>query len=89
MEPRTASTTGPRPLRYRLVVEGRLDESWAGWFDCECFQSEGDRTVMEVEVIDQAQLHAVLLRVHDLHLRLVSATRLERSKSIPSEGGTP
>jgi hypothetical protein len=89
MEPQTASATEPRLLRYRLVVEGRLDESWANWFDSEYFRSEGDRTVMEVEVIDQAQLHAVLIRVHDLHLRLVSATRLERSESIPSEGGTP
>jgi hypothetical protein len=55
-----------------------MDGSWAGWFDCIDFRSVGDRTVLEIEVLDQAQLHSVLRRVHDLNLRLVSVARVGR-----------
>jgi hypothetical protein len=89
MDERPSAITEPQPFRYRLAIDGRLDASWAGWFDSVAFRNEGDQTVFEVEVIDQAQLHAVLRRVHDLHLRLVSVTRLARSERDPSEGGVP
>lgn len=89
MDERPAALTELQPLRYRFVIDGRLDGSWAGWFDSVGFQSEGDQTVFEVEVIDQAQLHAVLRRVNDLHLPLVSVTRAVRSNTLPLEGGIP
>jgi hypothetical protein len=72
------SESGPAPLCYRLVIDGRIDASWARWFECEVLRSEGTRTVLEVTVIDQAQLHAVLRRLHDLHLPLVSVERVGR-----------
>jgi hypothetical protein len=88
MDAHAASITELPPLRYSITVEGRLDGSWAGWFNCESLRSEGETTVLEVAVSDQAQLHAVMRRVHDLHLRLVSVTRLG-SETISSEGGLP
>jgi len=88
MDERPAAGTEARHLRYSLVVDGRLDANWAGWFDCIDFQSEGDRTVLRVDVLDQAQLHAVLRQVHDLHLRLVSVTREVTPGTKPSTGET-
>jgi hypothetical protein len=67
---------GNHPTRYRVVVEGELEASWAGWFESAWFHSEGGRTSFEVDLIDQAQLYAVLSRVHDLHLPVISVTRI-------------
>jgi hypothetical protein len=89
MNEQPAATRENQPVRYRVVIDGRLDSVWAGWFECDVFPAEGDRTAIEVDVVDQAQLHAVLRRVHDLHLHLVSVARVERSNPITSTGETP
>jgi hypothetical protein len=89
MDARPDSVSDLQQLRYRLVVEGRLDDAWAGWFECRAFRSQGDRTELEVEVIDQAQLHSVLRRVHDLRLRLVSVARVGSGEIFQEKGGTP
>jgi hypothetical protein len=89
MDARPDSVADLQQLRYRLVIEGRLDDAWAGWFHCRVFRSEGDRTEFEVEVIDQAQLHAVLRRVHDLRLRLVSVARMGSEDTSQTKGGIP
>ncbi|HSJ15783.1 MAG TPA: hypothetical protein VK939_15360 [Longimicrobiales bacterium] len=60
--------------RYRLELEGEIAQEWAGWFDADHIESAGGRAVVDVTVADQAALHGVLRRVHDLHLRLVSLT---------------
>ncbi len=77
MAQQSVASMPPRQTLYRLVLEGELNGSWADWFDCDELRSEGGYTVLEVGVLDQAQLQAVLRRVHDLHLRLVSVTRIE------------
>jgi hypothetical protein len=67
----------PAALRYRLELEGELSGEWAAWFgDAEVRCHEG-RTVLELTVPDQAALHGVLRRVHDLHLRLVALNRID------------
>ena len=63
--------------RYCLEVEGQLPTEWAEWFGAESCRTTGDTTVFELRVRDQAALHGVLRRVHDLHLRLISLTRLD------------
>jgi hypothetical protein len=63
-------------LRYRLVVEGRLGPEWRDWFGAAAVEVDEERTVIELRVRDQAELHGLLRRVHDLHLPLVSLTRL-------------
>lgn len=66
-------------FRYRLVVEGQLGPEWRDWFAAETLDTGEETTVIELRIRDQAELHGVLRRVHDLHLRLVSLTRVTAS----------
>lgn len=66
-------------FRYRLVVEGQLAPEWRDWFAAETLDTGEETTVIELRIRDQAELHGVLRRVHDLHLRLVSLTRVTAS----------
>lgn len=64
-------------FRYRLELDGEIADEWADWFGAVEIKSAGGSTVLEVTVTDQAALHGVLRRVHDLHLRLISLTQIE------------
>jgi hypothetical protein len=75
VEDRNASASELLPLRYRLEVEGEVGPEWASWFDARAVRAADGRTVIELEVTDQAQLHGLVRRVLDLHLRLVSLIR--------------
>lgn len=59
-------------MRYAIVVEGELPLAWKDWFGVDRVRPDGACTVLEVLVCDQAQLHGILRRVHDLHLTLFS-----------------
>jgi hypothetical protein len=68
-----AEEPGGADLRpYRIELEGALDAAWSDWFDARVVSTAGGRTVLETAPIDQAELHGVLRRLHDMHLRLVS-----------------
>ena len=74
MSDRSRPSERPRAL-YRLEVDGELGDDWAAWFEVERLRVVDGRTVLDVAVADQAQLHALLRRIHDLHLTLLSLTR--------------
>lgn len=72
----------PTPFRvdepgiYRIVVQGRLDDSWSDWFggmELAASLTDDGRTVTSLSgvIVDQAQLHGVLTRVRDLGLTLL------------------
>ena len=64
---------------YAVRVEGRLDESWAAWFEGASVSWEDDgTTTLRVAVVDQAQLHGLLGRVRDLGIALLSVTVVAR-----------
>ena len=65
------------PLRYTIKVEGCLDKKWADWFEGMTVSHEGEMTVLEGPVKDQAHLHGLLARVRDLNLTLISVERGE------------
>lgn len=62
---------------YEIRVEGILDDRWADWFGGVQVSSDGTQTVISGELADQAALHALLVRVRDLGLCLVSVRRLD------------
>lgn len=66
-----------RPLTYEVRIEGHLGSDWADWFDGVIVSrlDDGD-TLLIGPMVDQAALHAVLRRVRDLGLTLVSVRRL-------------
>ena len=63
---------------YQIRVKGHLGSRWRRWFEPMTItpQTNGD-TLLTGPVVDQAALHAVLTRVRDLGLPLISVTRTQ------------
>jgi hypothetical protein len=71
-------------MRYEIRVEGILDARWSAWFDGLEIRSEGEEvTVIAGEVADQAALHGLLAKVHDIGLTLISVGRTPKEHPIP------
>lgn len=63
---------------YQIRVEGHLDDTWRDWLGGLEIRHEADgRTVLLVQVEDQAALHGILTKIRDLNLRLVSLNRID------------
>jgi len=65
------------PHLYRITVEGALDPAWADWLEAQHVEPLPDRTRLEVAVTDQASLHGILRRIHDLHLTVLQLERAD------------
>jgi len=65
-----------QPTVYQIKMQGRLDESWSGWFDGMTVTSDGDTTTLTGAVADQSALRGILTKLWDLNLALVSVTRI-------------
>ena len=63
---------------YRLTVEGELSDRARPAFEGMSLTRDHGTTVLIGRVNDQAQLQAMLRRVSDLGLTLLSATSLEK-----------
>ncbi len=63
---------------YTIRVKGHLDQSWSAWFDGMTItnKANGD-TIISGPVADQAALHSLLVKVHNLNLTLISVMRVE------------
>ena len=70
--------------RYRIVVRGRLGDSFTGLFDDLDYEARGGEGVL-VGSFDQAGLHGLLDRLRDLGIQLVSVNPLGASGSGPTE----
>lgn len=71
-----------QPAIYQIKVQGRLDASWAEWFDGMTIGVTKDENGMVVTiligpVLDQVALHGLLARIRDLCLPLLQVQRLE------------
>lgn len=58
---------------YEVTVEEHLDGDWAEWFEgmTITYNARGE-TILSGQLVDQAALHGVLLKVRDLGLKLVA-----------------
>jgi hypothetical protein len=79
MEQQGSQRRGPGwPAVYEIRIEGQLGRAWAGWFaGLSIAPQENGETLLTGEVIDQAALHALLRKVRDLGVPLVSVNRGE------------
>lgn len=60
-------------LRYEIKLQGHLDESWSAWFEnLSITYPDEHMTLLSGQLQDQAQLHAILIRIRDLNLILLS-----------------
>ena len=75
--------------RYTIRVKGHLDQSWSAWFDGMTITNEADGdTVISGRVADQAALHSLLVKVHDLNLTLILVSRIETNTNFEVEDTT-
>jgi hypothetical protein len=65
-----------QPTIYQIKMQGRLDESWSGWFNGMTVTSDGDTTTLTGPVADQSALRGILTKLWDLNLALISVTRI-------------
>ena len=74
-------TSGPLPAVYRIVVSGRLDNSWRGRLgemEISTLESpSGTSTVLEGPIRDRAELSGILNSLYDLHLTLLRVEVVE------------
>jgi hypothetical protein len=61
---------------YEIRVIGVLDQTWSDWFDGFSITRQGEETVLQGEVTDQAALHGLLTKINSLGLTLVRVERL-------------
>lgn len=66
------------PSIYEIEVKGRLERTWSNWFDGRIVGSKNARTKLRVNVSDQAALHGILNRIHNLGLPLISVNRVNK-----------
>ena len=71
----TPMTTSP--ARYEISVDGVLDDRWAAWLGGLRVENDGTQTMISGLLADQLALHAVLAKIRDLGLCLISVHRLE------------
>ena len=67
---------------YHIRIEGHLGPHWSDWFGGLIVTLDGDgETLLSGPVVDQAALHAVLRKVRDLGMPLLSVTRVTPGQS--------
>jgi hypothetical protein len=70
------------PECYEIRIEGNLSDRWSDWFaGLTITQGSNHETILTGELLDQADLHGVLMKIRDLHLILISVTRLSLPKT--------
>jgi hypothetical protein len=60
------------PSRYRIVLRGRLSESFETAFEGMALEPGPNQTVLVGEIRDQAQLYGLLDRLRDFGIELVA-----------------
>ena len=75
------SYTFDRPGKYRIRVEGFIDESWSerfGGMRITTSSEEDQKTVTTLEgrIVDQSALAGVLNTLYELHLSLLSVEHI-------------
>jgi hypothetical protein len=61
------------PGHYELRVKGHLDDHWVEWFEhLELTRASDGTTALHGLVADQAALHSLLNKIHDLGMVLIS-----------------
>jgi len=62
---------------YQIRVQGHLDSTWSEWFDGLTIANLANgETLLAGDLADQAALHGVLIKIHDLGLPLLALRRV-------------
>jgi hypothetical protein len=67
-----------QPMDYEIRITGHLGSQWTDWFGGLTVTLEANgETLLTGPVVDQAALHAVLRKMRDLGMPLVSVNRVK------------
>ena len=67
----------PTGFIYQIRIDGRLRESWSGYFaGLELSHEEEHNTILTGPVADQVALRGLLCQIWDLNLEVISVNRL-------------
>jgi hypothetical protein len=74
-------------MAFQIRIKGHLGDDWTDWFGgmTITLEENGD-TLLTGPVVDQAALYALLRRVRDLGMRLISINRVDTDKPDRSTG---
>ena len=62
---------------YEITVQGYVDDVWSDWLaGLTMTYTEQGETILRGDLVDQAALYGVLIKVRDLGLTLISVERL-------------
>ena len=71
---------------YEIRVKGHLDGSWSEWFDgLVIFNLKNGEAVLSGEIVDQAALHGVLIKVRTSACHCSRLAELIRCRAHPEE----
>lgn len=63
---------------YEIRLQGHLDPRWTEWFeDLSITQDEDGTTLLRGPVEDQSALHAILKKIRDLGIQLISVVQIK------------
>lgn len=68
---------------YEIRIRSELDDTWADWFPGLCCLSRDRGDTVLVGRLDQPALHAVLRRIRDLGLPLISVCLVDAEDPHP------
>jgi hypothetical protein len=75
---------------YEIRVRGHLDGRWSAWFDeLKVTNLENGETLLSGNIVDQAALHGVLIKVRDLGMPLIAVTSVGPDRQEPSNQPAP
>jgi hypothetical protein len=66
-------------MRYRITVAGRFTDWFAPAFEGMSLESSNGHTTLMGDVVDQAQLYGIIVRLRDYGVELVEVERVEAS----------
>jgi hypothetical protein len=66
---------------YEIRVAGVIDHTWSDWFAGFSITSQGEESLLQGEVVDQAALLGLLSKIINLGLTLVAVNRKMESGS--------
>ena len=71
---------------YEIRIKGPLDKEWSEWFEGLKISQEVDgNTLISGPVVDQAALYALLKRIHQIGLQLISINEIDCLENIKEE----
>ena len=71
---------GSSGAEYEIRIKGTIGADWEEWFDnMEIKPQPSGETIIRGIIRDQSELHAVLDRLSDLNLTLISVNRIDAS----------